>query len=72
MPSILIADDNNENRYLLEVLLQKNGFETVTATNGREAFELAQARRPDLIVSDILMPVMDGFALCERWKADRS
>lgn len=70
MPSILIADDNGENRYFLEVLLQKNGFDTITATNGKEALEIGRTRRPDLIVSDILMPVMDGFALCEQWKKD--
>ncbi len=70
MPLILIADDNSENRYMLEVLLQRNGFETNTATNGREALEAARSRRPDLIVSDVLMPVMDGFALCKEWKAD--
>lgn len=70
MASILIADDNGENRYMLEVLLQKNGFETLTAANGTEALEIARARRPDLIVSDILMPVMDGFDLCKEWKTD--
>ncbi len=70
MSLVLIADDNNESRYLLEVLLEQNGFQTVTATNGKEALEKARAHRPDLIVADILMPVMDGFALCKAWKSD--
>lgn len=70
MPLILIADDNHESRYMLHVLLGKNGYETATATNGREAFEMVLTRCPDLIISDILMPVMDGFALCRQLKAD--
>jgi len=71
MPLILVVDDNNESRYMLEVLLQRNGFETIAATNGKEAFEMAQARRPDLIIADILMPVMDGFSLCKELKSDK-
>ncbi len=70
MPLILVAEDNSESRYLLDVLLRKNGFETVSAANGREALEMARATPPDLIVSDILMPIMDGFALCKEWKSD--
>jgi CheY-like chemotaxis protein len=70
MPLVLITDDNSENRYFLEVLLKKNGFETVSATNGQEALAAAQASPPDLIVTDILMPVMDGFTLCRHWKSD--
>jgi PAS domain S-box-containing protein len=70
MARVLITDDNWENRYMLEVLLKNNGFETVSAANGKEALESARARPPDLIVADILMPVMDGFTLCEQWKAD--
>lgn len=69
MPLVLVTDDNDESRYMLEVLLQRNGFETVTATNGKEALEIAKLHRPDLIISDILMPVMDGFALCKAWKS---
>lgn len=70
MPLALITDDNGENRYILEVLLKHNGFETLSAANGEEALKAAHATPPDLIVSDILMPVMDGFALCKRWKSD--
>jgi two-component system, cell cycle sensor histidine kinase and response regulator CckA len=70
MAKILIVDDNKENLYMIEVLLRKNGFEIVSASNGKEALEKAILNQPDLIVSDILMPVMDGFTLCKEWKAD--
>jgi two-component sensor histidine kinase/FixJ family two-component response regulator len=70
MTRILIADDNIQNLLLLEKILKRRGYEVTTAQNGAEALDLAQSGRPDLIVTDILMPVMDGFELCRRWKAD--
>lgn len=70
MQSILIVDDIAENLYFLEVLLKGNGYEMRTAMNGAEALESARKNPPDLIVSDILMPVMDGYALCREWRAD--
>jgi signal transduction histidine kinase len=70
MPKVLIADDNDENRYLLEAILQNNGFETVSAANGEEALNLAMQHPPEVIITDILMPVMDGYDLCRQWKAD--
>ncbi|MHB8770112.1 MAG: response regulator [Syntrophales bacterium] len=67
---ILIVDDSGDNRYLLKSLLEEEGFAVVEAENGREALEKAEADPPDLIVSDILMPVMDGYLLCRKCKAD--
>jgi CheY-like chemotaxis protein len=65
---ILIADDNKESLYLLEKLLQGYGHEVTAATNGAEALEQALAQPPDMIVSDIMMPKMDGFRLCRECK----
>jgi PAS domain S-box-containing protein len=70
MIRILVVDDILQNRYMLETLLKGNGYEVVTACNGAEALGLARKSPPELIVADILMPVMDGFALCREWKAD--
>jgi len=70
LKKILIVDDNAENLYFLEVLLKGKGFDVIKAKNGSEALELAYKSHPDLIISDILMPVMDGFALCRKCKTD--
>ena len=69
MKTIMIVDDKTENLYLLESLLSDDNS-VVTASNGAEALGLARKSRPDLIITDILMPVMDGFTLCKEWKKD--
>jgi PAS domain S-box-containing protein len=71
MKKILIVDDNSENIYMLGALLKGYGIKVATARNGKEALDAAHADAPDLIISDILMPVMDGYALCKKWKADK-
>jgi PAS domain S-box-containing protein len=70
LKAILIVDDNADNLMLLEKLFKSKGFEVVLAHNGMEALESAHMAPPDLIISDILMPVMDGFMLCRKWNQD--
>jgi PAS domain S-box-containing protein len=70
MTRLLIVDDRQEDLYLLQVLLSSNGFEIELASNGVEALEKARQSPPDVVISDILMPVMDGFSLCRAWKED--
>jgi two-component system, cell cycle sensor histidine kinase and response regulator CckA len=72
MSRVLIVEDNADNRNLLEAILSGAGHEVLLAENGAEALALARATPPDLVVSDILMPVMDGFALCREWRADQT
>ena len=61
---IIIVDDRQENLYMLETLLTAQGYEISTASNGQEAFEKLKSDSFGMIISDILMPVMDGFQLC--------
>ncbi len=65
---ILIVDDNSENLYLLRKLLEGNGFSVQEAHNGAEALAIASDALPDLVISDLLMPVMDGYSLLRSWK----
>lgn len=67
---ILIAEDSPTQAEKLQYLLEEHGYAVVTAADGRQALAAARRRRPALIVSDVMMPEMDGFALCREIKQD--
>jgi twitching motility two-component system response regulator PilH len=67
---ILIVDDSPVELANLRSLLSDHGYDTVTATTGREAVDRALAESPSLILLDILMPDMDGYEACRRLRAD--
>ena len=67
---ILIVDDISKNLYLLEVLLKSAGYDTIPAKDGIDALEKLRTNKVDGIVSDILMPLMDGFRLIRECKND--
>jgi diguanylate cyclase (GGDEF)-like protein len=68
--TVLIADDNRANREALASLLETAGYEVLKAVDGLDALERARAARPQLIISDVLMPRMDGYELARRLRAD--
>ena len=67
---ILVVEDQVDNRQILRDLLTNAGFDLVEAENGKEAIAFAQASRPDLILMDIQLPILDGYEATRRIKAD--
>jgi CheY-like chemotaxis protein len=70
MTHVLIVDDREADRRLLKMLLEFNGYRVTAACDGVEALAAARSERPDAIISDVLMPNMDGFALRHTWMQD--
>jgi CheY-like chemotaxis protein len=70
MTKILIAEDERDIRDLITFTLRFAGYEVVAASNGEEAVTLALQEIPDLIISDVRMPRMNGYEACERIKAE--
>ncbi|MEI9941127.1 MAG: response regulator [Pseudomonadota bacterium] len=70
MTRVLIVDDKDENVYYLRALLEAHHCDVVSARHGAEALIVARQAPPDIVISDLLMPVMDGYTLLRHWKAD--
>lgn len=69
-PRILIVDDNLQSVELLTALMQSEGYEVISASNGQEALARVATLPPDLLLLDIMMPGLDGFTVCQTLKAD--
>ena len=67
---ILIVEDSATQREQLQHLLQERGFTVTSAANGREAFEIARQRPPTIVITDIVMPELDGYGLCKALRSD--
>ncbi|HEY2384846.1 MAG TPA: response regulator [Terriglobia bacterium] len=63
---VLIAEDDRDSRELLAWMLEKLGYQTVATTNGKEAWDAFRKSRFRLVISDVLMPEIDGLELCRR------
>ncbi len=69
---ILVVEDDPKSLKLIRDLLQVSGFKTIEATDGKQAVELAKSKKPDLILMDIMMPVMDGYTACRAIRTDKA
>jgi len=67
---ILVIEDNEQNRYLVTFLLEKQGYTVLAAADGRTGVARASAARPDLILLDIQLPEMDGYAVAQALRAE--
>lgn len=61
---IMVVEDNIDEAKLIKMTLEPEGYEVVTALNGKEAKEKISAEKPDFLILDVMMPEMDGFAFC--------
>jgi len=69
-PKILVVEDNADEAQMVKMILEPEGYEVALAADGREGLEKAEADKPDLIVLDVMMPVLDGFAMCAKLRED--
>jgi DNA-binding response OmpR family regulator len=69
---ILLADDEEDIKAVVSLYLKSRGYEVITAFDGLAALDMARAEKPDLILLDVMMPVVNGFEVCTRLKADEA
>ena len=63
---VLVIDDEAHIRRVIEVKLKRQGYQIILAKNGKEGLDIIQTQKPDVVISDLMMPVMDGKTLCEK------
>src|SRR5207249_11362724 len=68
---ILVVEDEQPVRDMLTMLLEEDGYEVVQASQGEQALALVVRQRPDLVIADVMMPVLDGPEMCRRLKANK-
>ena len=69
--TILVVDDDAKNVKLMEALLRPRGYAVITASNGAEALHQVHRAPPDLVLLDVMMPMVDGFEVCKLLKEHR-
>ena len=63
---VLVIDDEAQIRRVLELKFKNRGYQVIMAKNGEQGFDIIQKQKPDIVISDINMPIMDGKTLCEK------
>ena len=71
MKKILVVEDNEKNLYMMKYLLEYKGYRVITAVDGAEGVKLATIEKPDLILMDIQLPVLDGYEATKQIKANK-
>jgi two-component system, cell cycle response regulator DivK len=70
MPKILLVEDNEMNRDMLSRRLERRGYQVVIAVDGQQGVDMARAEKPDLVLMDMSLPVLDGWEATRRLKAE--
>lgn len=70
MAKLLIVDDEKQLVEMVQMRLEANGYEVLTASDGQEGLQMAKTEKPDLIMLDVMMPKMDGYKVCGLLKND--
>jgi len=68
-PTVLVVEDFEDNRFMMRRLLEMSGYRVVEAVNGNQAVEAAERERPDIILMDLSLPMLDGLAATRRIRA---
>ncbi|HLV21362.1 MAG TPA: response regulator [Polyangiaceae bacterium] len=72
MTTVLVIEDNEQNRYLVTFLLERHGYQVVSAVDGARALSVARTFVPDLILLDIQLPTMDGYAVARALRTNEA
>lgn len=67
---ILVVEDNADEAQMVKMILEPEGYEVALAANGEEGLKQVEAAKPDLIVLDVMMPLLDGFAMCAKLREE--
>ena len=67
---ILVVEDNADEAQMIRMILEPQGYQVTLAANGQEGLEQVEAGKPDLIILDVMMPILNGFAMCAKLRED--